>query len=60
MRVKLKEVVVAQRGVLHIEADIADDKRHHALVRQIGGRIGVHLIRVEPHEIDGRHLLALG
>ena len=52
MRVKLKEVVVAQRGVLHIAADIANEERHDALIRQVGRRIGVHLVRVETHEID--------
>ena len=57
--IKIEEVIVAKCGVLNIKAVIANDERHHALVRQIGGWVGIHLIRVEPHEIDWRHLLGI-
>ena len=57
--IEIEEVVIAQGSVLHIQAYVAHQQRHHALVWQIRSGIGLHLIRVHPHKIDRRNLLSL-
>ena len=55
--IKIEKIIITQCGILHIETNIADDKRHDTFIRQIRGRIGFHLIRVHPHEINRRNFL---
>ena len=54
---EVEQVAEAEARVLEVDAEIADIRREIGIIWQVGGDVGIGLLRVHAHEADRRHLL---